>query len=163
SPVARCRCRSIADGRDYTVLVNGRDVTWAIRSPEIEAEVSTVSAWPPVRKALVEQQRRIARRGSIVVVGRDIGTVVLPDADLKIFLTASPEERARRRADQLRARGGPVEEGAVLTDLTARDAQDSGRVHSPLQPAADAHLVDSTGLTIDQVIELILGLVRTVA
>lgn len=153
----------IADGRDYTVLVDGRDVTWEIRSPDVEAAVSAVSSWPAVREALVEQQRRIARAGEVVMVGRDIGTVVLPDAEIKVYLTASAEERAHRRGEQLRARGQAVDDQDVLADLASRDAQDRGRAHSPLRAAVDAHLIDSTGLTVDEVIESILRLTRAAA
>ena len=154
---------AIDDGRDYTVLVDSQDVTWEIRSPDVEAEVSQVSSWPAVRAALVDQQRRIAGPGQIVMAGRDIGTVVLPDAELKIFLTASTAERARRRGIQLRARGEDVDDATVLADLAARDAQDSQREHSPLRPAADARLIDSTDLTIDEVIDRIVSLIGTTA
>ena len=153
---------SADDGRDYTVSLDGRDVTWEIRSPDVEAAVSRVSRWPEVRAALVEQQRRIAAPGKVVMVGRDIGTVVLTDAELKIFLTASPTERARRRAEQLRARGQAVDDAAVLAEVEMRDAQDSRREHSPLRVAADARVIDSTDLTMDQVVEQILALVGCV-
>lgn len=150
-----------ADGREYTVLIDGRDVTWDIRSPEVEAAVSRVSRWPAVREALVEQQRRIAGTGSIVMVGRDIGTVVLHDAELKVYLTADVAERARRRAAQLRARGESVDDAALESDLAARDEQDSRREHSPLRPADDARIVDTTGLPIERVIKTIVDLAGT--
>lgn len=148
------------DGRDYTVLLDGRDITWDIRSPDVEQNVSRVSAHPPVRRELVFHQRRIAASGDIVMVGRDIGTVVLPDAELKIFLTAAPVERARRRAAQMRASGRPADDAAVLADLIERDRIDSSRADSPLKPAPDACLVDTTGRTVDDVVAELLRRVK---
>ncbi len=140
------------DGRQYTVLADGLDVTWAIRAPEVDANVSAVSAYPGVRRALVPQQRRVARKGPVVMVGRDIGTVVLPDADLKIYLDATVEERARRRWHERRSRGNePAYEG-VLASMRRRDEIDSSRFVSPLRVAEDAVVVDTTNLSVTEVL-----------
>lgn len=149
-----------ADGRQYTVLVNGQDVTWAIREPAVANNVSQVSTYAGVRVAMVAQQRRLAGRGRMVMVGRDIGTVVLPDAPLKIYLDASPEERARRRWQEEQARGGQRDYEAVLAEVRRRDAIDSTRALAPLRPAADAVIVDSTALTIGQVVTRIVALAQ---
>jgi CMP/dCMP kinase len=146
------------DGRQYTVWVNGQDATWAIREPVVAANVSQVSAYPGVRAALVAQQRRLAVRGRIVMVGRDIGTVVLPDAPLKVYLDASVEERARRRWLEEQARDGQRAYDDVLAALRRRDEIDSTRTVAPLRPADDAVIVDSTGLSIEQVVERIAAL-----
>jgi cytidylate kinase len=148
------------DGRQYTVLADGEDITWHIRRPEVDRNVSPVSAYPGVRKALTEQQQRIARRGHIIVVGRDIGTVVAPDADLKIYLDASVEERAWRRTRECVARGEPVEYDAVLADMIRRDQIDSSRSTAPLRPADDAIIIDTTDLTIKQVLARVLRLIH---
>ncbi len=149
------------DGRQYTVYADGTDVTWQIRRPEVDANVSPVSAYPGVRAALTAQQRRIGQRGRIVMVGRDIGTVVLPDADLKIYLDASTEERARRRYLEVRERGQPAEYQEILEAMRCRDRIDSQREAAPLRPADDAIIVDTDGLSIEQVLakaeELVLG------
>ena len=147
-----------ADGRQYTVLVDGEDVTWASRSPDVDRNVSPVSAHPEVRAALIDQQRRLAAGGGIVMVGRDIGTVVLPDADLKIFLTASPQERARRRSREQAARGAPADYEEILADMRRRDAIDSGREAAPLRPAADAVVLDSDQMTVEEEVEFVLRL-----
>lgn len=146
------------DGRQYTVLVDGVDVTWAIRSAEVGATVSEVSVHPGVRQAMVAQQRRLALRGGMVMVGRDIGTVVLPDAPLKIYLDASAQERARRRWLEEQARGGSRSYAAVLAEVQHRDRIDSSRDVAPLRPAADAVIIDSTGLSIDAVVARVLAL-----
>lgn len=146
------------DGRQYTVLVDGQDVTWAIRAPLVAGNVSQVSAYPGVRAALVAQQRRLAARGRIVMVGRDIGTVVLPDAPLKVYLDASAEERARRRWLEEQTRDGQRRYGDVLAEVRRRDEIDSTRQVAPLRPAAGAVIVDSTYLTIEQVVEHVLAL-----
>ena len=140
------------DGRPYTVLVDGQDVTWLIRKPEVEALVSSVSSYPRVRAALTEQQRRIARAGSIVMAGRDIGTVVLPDADLKIFLRASAEERARRRYQEAVAQRKTANYENILAAIIARDEQDKTNPVSPTKPARDAVIVNTDGLSIKQVV-----------
>lgn len=141
------------DGRQYDVLCDGVDVTWAIRSPAVDANVSPVSAYAGVRSALTAQQRRIGLRGSVVMVGRDIGTVVLPEAPLKIYLDASAEERAQRRYREVRARGDQSQSYAdILENVKRRDAIDSGRVTAPLKAAPDAVILDSTGLSVAEVI-----------
>jgi len=147
---------TVADGRLYTVLVDGQDVTYAIRGPEVDAGVSPVSAYPGVRAALTAQQRRIGSRGKVVMVGRDIGTVVLPNADLKVYLDASVRERARRRWLDSQARGESLALGEVLAALVRRDQIDSEREMAPLRPAEDAMLIDSTNLTVGQVLAQIL-------
>ncbi len=135
------------------VFVDGVEVTDAIRTAEIDRSVSCVSAVPGVRAALVEQQRRIGSNGDYVVEGRDIGTVVFPDAEVKVFLTASDEERARRRVSQNEQRGvGSTDYEEVLADIVRRDQIDSSRSASPLRPAEDARCIDSTAYTIDEVI-----------
>ncbi|MCB0198838.1 MAG: (d)CMP kinase [Caldilineae bacterium] len=147
---------TVEDGRQSTVLVNGQDVTWALREPRINANVSPVAAYGGVRAAMVIQQQRVAARGHIVMVGRDIGTVVLPDAELKVFLVASAEERARRRWLEEQARGGRRTLDEVLAEIHRRDEIDSTRPIAPLRPAEDAIIVDSTGLKPGQVVEEIL-------
>lgn len=151
---------SVADGRDADVLLDGRDVTWAIRAPAVDAVVSRVAAAPEVRAALVEPQRRAARNGPAVVVGRDIGTVIFPDAALKVYLDASLAERARRRAADLRARGLPASEAEVLRDLTRRDQLDSERACAPLALPADGVVISTDGLSIDEVVDRVLALWR---
>ncbi len=148
------------DGRAYDVLANGDDLTWKIRRPEVDANVSVVSAFPGVRKALTAQQRRIGLRGQVVMVGRDIGTVVLPDADLKIYLDASAEERAQRRYDESAARGDETTYQSILDAMRLRDEIDSTRDVAPLRAAVDAVIIDSDDLSIDKVLEISLDLVR---
>jgi len=143
---------TVEDGRQYTVHADGTDVTWQIRRPEVDANVSPVSAYPGVRAALTTQQRRIGQKGAIVMVGRDIGTVVLPDADLKIYLDASVEERARRRYLEVRQRGQPAEYEKILGAMRRRDKIDSEREAAPLRPADDAIIVDTDGLSIEKVL-----------
>ncbi len=132
------------------VLLDGRDVTSAIRTPEISEAASSAAADPGVREALVAKQRELIASGDWVAEGRDIGTVVAPDAELKVFLTADASERARRRASEL---GG--DEATVMAEQALRDERDSTRAHSPLQAAADAVVLDTTGMTIDQVVDRI--------
>lgn len=135
------------------VFIGGDEVTDAIRTAEIDRAVSPVSAAPAVREALVEQQQRIGRAGNYVVEGRDIGTVVFPDAEVKVFLTASDEERAHRRVRQNVDRGvGSIDYDEVLADLCRRDDYDSSRATSPLKPADDAIHLDSTTTYIEDVI-----------
>lgn len=151
---------SQTDGRQYDVVCDGGDVTWAIRSPEVDATVSLVSTYPGVRAALTAQQRRIGLRGHVVMVGRDIGTVVLPEAALKIYLDASAEERAQRRYLEVQARGDQSQTYAgILDNVQRRDAIDSGRATAPLKPASDAVIIDSTGLSVEEVIACIEQLV----
>ncbi|HEY3311672.1 MAG TPA: (d)CMP kinase [Anaerolineales bacterium] len=144
---------SLADGRPCDVVVDGRDITWEIRKPEVEANVSAVSAYAGVRRALTVQQRRIGLRGRVVMVGRDIGTVVLPEAELKIYLDASAEERARRRYEEIIGRGGQAKYEDILSKVIERDRIDSTRAISPLKPATDAIILDSDRLDADAVFE----------
>jgi cytidylate kinase len=143
---------TVDDGRQYTVLVDGRDVTWDLRRPEVDLAVSPVSAYMGVRRALTAQQRRLGLQGGVVMVGRDIGTVVLPEADLKIYLDATVEERARRRWLELRVRDPVADHGEVLEAMRRRDRIDSSRQLAPLCPAEDATILDTTGLDLEQVI-----------
>jgi cytidylate kinase len=147
------RPASQADGRSNDILVDGQDVTWDIRRPEIDANVSLVSSYAGVRLALTAQQRRIGERGRVVMVGRDIGTVVLPNADLKIYLDASAEERARRRYLEILGRGDSADYDQILESMRARDAFDSSRDLAPLRPAEDAHVIESDNLGIEAVLE----------
>lgn len=150
-----------------TVFANGRDVTREIRTPEVELAVSPVSATPAVREVMVALQRKVGEGTDVVAEGRDIGTVVYPKADVKVFLTASPEARARRRAVQreggnlaedAEAVADPEAEKRILADLKRRDDYDSTREASPLRPADDAVVIDSSDLTFEQVIQRICGL-----
>jgi cytidylate kinase len=152
----------VADGRDYTVVAGsqGEDITWAIRSPEVEAQVSPVSAVPAVRHWLTEQMRYIGRKGRLVMVGRDIGTVVLPEADLKIFLTASVEVRAQRRYKEIRARGETRDYESILANVRDRDRIDSSRAVAPLSAAEDAITLDTTNLDLPAVVEAIESLIE---
>lgn len=152
---------SIDDGRGYDVMVQGQDITWEIRRPEVDANVSVVSAYPGVRCALSAQQRRIGMRGKVVMVGRDIGTVVLPEADLKIFLDASDEERALRRYLELKSKDESVDYQRILASVRNRDHIDSSREIAPLRPADDAIIIDSDGLNADQVFSQVYALVKT--
>jgi cytidylate kinase len=140
------------------VTVDGRDVTAEIRTPAVDATVSAASAVPEVRVAMVELQRQIGADGGIVAEGRDVGTVVFPDAELKVYLTASAAERARRRHAELIERGTELSQPDVLDNIQARDAADSSRDASPLAAAEDAVLVDTTDMTIDQVVAHIVEL-----
>jgi cytidylate kinase len=151
---------TLADGRDVTVLADGADITWALRRPEVERAVSPVSAYAGVRRAMTAQQRRIGQAGRVVMVGRDIGTVVFPEADLKIYLDAKLHERARRRHLERVNRGEESDFDRVLAELRRRDQIDSSRQHAPLAVASDAILVDSTELTVAQVLERVRKLAR---
>jgi cytidylate kinase len=152
---------TVDDGRQYTVYANGQDVTWQIRRPEVDANVSPVSAYPGVRKALTDQQRRIGRQGRIVMVGRDIGTVVLPEADLKIYLNATVEERARRRYREILERGQEADYEEVLASMRRRDKIDSEREAAPLRPADDAIIIDTTELSIAEVLTKVEALAQS--
>jgi len=143
------------DDRDSDILVNGEDITWQIRRPEVDANVSVVSAYPGVRQALLEQQRRLGQRGMVVMVGRDIGTIVMPDADLKIYLDASVEERANRRYKEALARGDNVTKESILAAMRKRDIIDSTRDIAPLRVAKDAIFLDSDNMSIEEVLERI--------
>jgi len=147
---------TVDDGRQYTVLADGEDVTWDIRSPEVDANVSVISAYPGVRRAMVAHQRRIAAAGRVIMVGRDIGSVVLPDADLKLHLDATPQERARRRWLERQARGESVTYEEVLAMMLRRDEIDSHRAVSPLRVPDGAVVIDTTGLTVEEVLARIL-------
>jgi cytidylate kinase len=136
------------------VLLDGRDVTAAIRTPEVSEAASHAAADPEVRRAMAGEQRRLLERGDWVAEGRDIGTVVAPDAAVKVFLTADPAERARRRAAEL-----GTDEATVLAEQTIRDERDRGRAHSPLEPAPGAVVLNTTGLTFDEVVARVVGLV----
>ena len=135
------------------LVVDGRDVSAAIRRADAGELASRVSTRPVVRERLVALQRALGEAGGVVMEGRDIGTVVFPDAPVKLYLTAAPAERARRRAAELRARGEEVDEAALAADLEARDRRDSGREHAPLRPASDARLIDTTHLGLDEVVD----------
>jgi len=141
------------DGRQYTVLADGVDVTWAIRAPAVDANVSAVSTYRGVRHALVAKQRRIAAGKPVVMVGRDIGTVVLPEADLKIYLDASVEERARRRWAEMDDREQDADYEDVLASMRRRDRIDSNREISPLRAAPDAIRIDTTDLEVEEVVD----------
>jgi len=142
---------SIQDGRLMDVYLDDKDVTWQIRTPEVDRNVSKVSSYVRVHKAMTDQQRRIGERGNMVMVGRDIGTVVFPDAACKIYLEASPEERAKRRFSENMERGGSIPYEEILASIKKRDAFDSSREVAPLKPARDAIVIDSDGKSIDQV------------
>jgi len=143
------------------LVVDGRDVSAAIRRADAGELASRVSTRPVVRERLVALQRALGEAGGVVMEGRDIGTVVFPDAPVKLYLTAAPAERARRRAAELRARGEQVDEAALAADLAARDRRDSGREHAPLRPASDARLIDTTHLGLDEVVERMVEAVQS--
>ena len=151
---------SKSDGRACDVLVDGQDITWEIRRRKVESNVSIVSAYRGVRSALSQQQRRIGQRGHIVMVGRDIGTVILPEADLKIYLDATAEKRARRRYDEIIARGTQADYNEILAKVIERDRIDSTRDVAPLKAAEDAVVLDSDKLDADEVFERVLALCR---
>jgi cytidylate kinase len=151
---------SKSDGRACDVLVAGKDITWETRLPEVDANVSVVSAYRGVRAALSQQQRRIGQRGRVVMVGRDIGTVVLPEADLKIYLDATARERAKRRYEEIIARGGQADYEEILAKVIERDRIDSTRDVAPLKAAADALVLDSDKLDADEVFERVLALCK---
>jgi cytidylate kinase len=142
------------------VRIDGEDITRAIRTPEIDKAATSVARLPKVREVLVARQRQLGEGGGVVMEGRDIGTVVFPNADLKIYLDASAEERARRRAHDPAHTGGQAGHAAVAAAIDARDKSDSTRTASPLTIAADAVRVDTTGMSIDQVVAHVLSLVR---
>ena len=149
---------TVEDGRDCDVLIDDIDVTWDIRSAEVDAHVSIVSAYPEVRRILSMKQRQIGLQGNVVMMGRDIGTVILPDADLKIYLDASVEERANRRFTERISRGEDVEYEPILEVLRERDTIDSTRDVAPLKPADDAIIIDTDGYSIEEVFLKILEL-----
>lgn len=152
----------IQDGRLYTVLLNDQDVTWALRGEGVTRLVSQVSAYAGVREEMLLRQRRIGEAGRIVMVGRDIGTVVLPQAPIKFYVTASAEERARRRCleEQGRDGGESADYATILADILERDHRDATRTLAPLLPAADAQLIDTTYDTPEQVVALMLSMIQ---
>ncbi len=147
------------DGRAYSVLVGGEDVTWEIRDAAVDRTVSQVARHPAVRDTMVREQRRLASRGRAVMVGRDIGTVVLPEAELKVFLTASANERARRRGEELAARGVTRPREELFREILRRDELDRERVVAPLKAAADAVIVETDGHTVGEAFERVLHVV----
>ena len=153
----------VADTEGTRVLLDGVDVSLAIRSPDISLGASAVSAVPAVRAALLEMQRSQARGGGVVLEGRDIGTVVIPDAEAKFFVTASPEVRARRRFDELCERGARVSFEQTLAEVIERDHADSHRAVAPLRPADDAELVDTSSMSIDGVVAHLVERVRALS
>ncbi len=157
---ARVARDAAIDVNDGAVRIDGHDVTAAIRTPEIDMAAAAVARLPEVRSALVERQRSLGRAGGVVMEGRDIGTVVFPDADVKIYLDASPEERARRRAADPAHTGGGAGVAHVAEGLAARDRSDSSRSVSPLTKAADAVYIDTTGLAVEDVVAQVLALVN---
>ena len=152
------RPSAVEDGRPYSVFADGDDITWQIRAEAVEASVSQVSAYPGVRAALTRRQREMSTQGDVVMVGRDIGTVVLPEAELKLYFDASVEVRARRRWQEIRARGEAADYEAILKSMRRRDRIDSGREHAPLRPAHDAIMVDTSDLTVEEVQALVMSL-----
>lgn len=148
------------DGRFFDVWVDHQDITWQIRQSEVDANVSVVSAYPGVRAALSAQQRRIGQRGQVVMAGRDIGTVVLPEAELKIYLDASAEERARRRTEEIRGRGEEADFETILAMIRERDRIDSTRAIAPLRPAEDAVLINSSAFSAQEVLQIVLTLIE---
>ncbi len=148
---------AVPDGRDNTVLASVgeaalEDITWATRSEPVEDNVSLVAAMPEVRRVLTEQMRRVGLRGQVVMVGRDVGTVILPEANLKVFLTASVESRARRRFMEVAGRGEVRDQAEILANLRERDRIDSTRAVAPLRPAPDAVVLDTTELSLEEVL-----------
>lgn len=149
---------TVRDGRAYTVLLDGDDVTWAIRAADIDRTVSQVARVAAVRDAMVQQQRALADRGRVVMVGRDIGTVVLPTAERKIFLTASAAERAKRREEELRSRGEVRPRQELLQEILRRDQLDSERTVAPLRAADDAVVIQTDGLSVGQALDRVLAI-----
>lgn len=149
----------IEDGTQH-VIVNGEDVSELIRTPEISMAASTVSALPSVRAFLLEMQRSIAAKESVIMDGRDIGTVILPNADIKIFITAKPEIRAKRRYDELVSKGVEVTLGEVLVDVNRRDYNDTHRKEAPLKQAPDAIMIDTSELSFEETVCGVVDLIR---
>lgn len=146
-----------AKGAPQRVFADGKDVTGVIRTPEVSQTASVVAAVPAVRRAMVARQRALGRGGGVVMEGRDIGTVVFPKADVKFFVDASVEERARRRYEEMRAKDAGVSLAAIASAIRRRDRRDRGRKDSPLRPAPDAHIIDTTRLTKDGVLAALLA------
>jgi cytidylate kinase len=157
---ARIAFRDPGDGGDTRVIVDGEDVTDAIRTETAGAAASALAALPEVRKALVDKQLAFRQSPGLVADGRDMGTVIFPDAPFKVFLTASPAERAERRYKQLKAKGLDVTLSSLLHEIELRDARDASRTVAPLRPAADAVVIDTTGQPIPAVVDRVLAVVR---
>jgi len=158
-PLASIRMAYGEDGLQHMYL-GGEDVTAAIRAPEVSTAASQISAIPAVRAFLLEMQRDMARHDNVIMDGRDIGTVVLPDADVKLFLTASAEDRARRRYAELLERGIGSDYGTVLAEIIERDERDSGRAAAPLRQAEDALRVDTSGKSLEESFQTLLQIIR---
>ncbi|MET0332497.1 MAG: (d)CMP kinase [Dyella sp.] len=164
--VTRCalatkiRFKAAPDGGETHVLVNGHDATDELRTETAAAAASAIASIPSVRQALVELQLSFRKAPGLVADGRDMGTVIFPDAPYKVFLTASAQERARRRYKQLKEKGLSVTLASLLREIEARDARDASRTVAPLKPAADAVLVDTTGMDIDSVVAKVLAVVQ---
>lgn len=164
--VARCAAQARiefldpGDGGETRVIIDGEDATDAIRTETAGTAASTIAAWPAVRKALVDKQLAFRQPPGLVADGRDMGTVIFPDAPFKVFLTASPAERAERRYKQLKAKGLDVTLASLLHEIERRDARDASRTVAPLKPAADAVLIDTTGQPIPTVVAAVLAVVR---
>lgn len=152
--------RGEADGRHYTVLLDGQDATWDIRTPAVDANVSQVSSYLGVRQEMVRRQREFGQRGQVVMVGRDIGTVVMPEAPLKLYITATAAERAHRRWLDRQAQGHVADYNAILADVERRDQIDGSREHSPMRPATDAVLMDTTDRPVEEIVAEIVAMVR---
>jgi cytidylate kinase len=157
---ARIGFRDPKDGRETRVIVNGLDATDEIRTETCGAAASAIAAIPGVRAALFDKQRSFRKAPGLVADGRDMGTVIFPDARHKVFLTASAEERAKRRYKQLKEKGLSVTLAALLREIQARDARDAERAVAPLKPATDAVVIDSTGMPIEAVVAAVLALVN---
>ena len=142
---------TVDDGRPYTVMADSADITWQIRQAEVDANVSQVAAYPQVRAALIEQQMRVGERGKVVMVGRDIGTVVLPQAEIKIYFDAAVEVRAERRWQEAQARGDSNDYQQILEAMRRRDQIDSQRAVAPMRPADDAIIIDTGELSVEEV------------
>ena len=153
------RIRFVREASSERVFANGEDVSQAIRTPEVSLLTAKVAACPAVREALVRMQRELGADGGVVLEGRDIGTVVFPQAQVKFFLSATAEERGRRRFDELRAKGIEVDLQQTIDEVEARDAADCAREHAPLKRAADAIDIDSTRLSIDEVLDQMLQVI----
>jgi cytidylate kinase len=158
--IARLAERSHIELTSTSVVIDGRDITRDIRTPEIDRAATAVARLPRVRAALVERQRQLGANGGIVMEGRDIGTVVFPTADVKIYLDAAPDERARRRASDPAHTGVPAAVSEVATLLTQRDEQDRTRTASPLYAAPEAHVIDTTGKGVDEVVGEVMRVIR---
>ncbi|WP_257386075.1 (d)CMP kinase [Tahibacter caeni] len=153
--------RDPKDGRETRVYVNSHDATDELRTETVGAVASAIAAIPAVRTALVDKQLSFRRQPGLVADGRDMGTVIFPDAAFKVFLTASAEERAKRRYKQLKDKGLAVTLASLLREIEARDARDAARPVAPLKPAVDAVLIDSTGMPVDAVVDKVLSLIQT--